>query len=139
MFTFFIVLLIIASVLLVIVVLAQNPKGGGLSSQFGGTGTSQLMGVKRTGDFLEKLTWGLAIAILAFSLTSFIYIGSGKSSEGGIVTPGMQKANEQPIIDMNQQQQQPAEDPFGGANEQNEAPAEEGSLEDMLQQGQDEE
>lgn len=139
MFTFLIVLIIIASVLLTIVVLAQNPKGGGLSSQFGGTGTSQLMGVKRTGDFLEKITWGLAIAIVAFSLTSFIYIRSGKSSEGGISTPGMQKANEQPIIDMNQQQQQPVEDPFGSADEgQGEEPDEDGSLENLLQQEEEE-
>ncbi|PKV75379.1 preprotein translocase subunit SecG [Pontibacter ramchanderi] len=55
-------------VLLILVVLAQNPKGGGLSSQFGGGGASQLMGVKRTGDLLEKLTWGFAIALVVLTL-----------------------------------------------------------------------
>jgi preprotein translocase subunit SecG len=62
--------IIFICVLLVLVVLAQNSKGGGLSSQFGGAGTSQLMGVKRTGDLLEKLTWGFAVALIVLSLTS---------------------------------------------------------------------
>lgn len=106
MFTFLIVITIIASVLLVVVVLAQNPKGGGLSSQFGGTGSSQLMGVKRTGDFLEKTTWVLAIAIVAFSLTSFIFIKTGNTQEG-LSTPGMERAGEQNIIDMNQNNIEP--------------------------------
>ncbi|AMM52296.1 preprotein translocase subunit SecG [Rufibacter sp. DG15C] len=66
-------------VLLILVVLSQNSKGGGLSSQFGGGGTSQLMGVKRTGDLLEKLTWGFAIGIIVLSLSShFILNGSNE-------------------------------------------------------------
>jgi len=73
MYTLFISLAIFAAVLLVLVVLAQNSKGGGLSSQFGGSGASNLIGVKKTGDLLERLTWGFAIAIMVFSLaTNFI-------------------------------------------------------------------
>ncbi|QHL86462.1 preprotein translocase subunit SecG [Nibribacter ruber] len=69
-------------VLLILVVLSQNSKGGGLSSQFGGGGTSQLMGVKRTGDLLEKLTWGFAIGIIVLSLSSqFILSGSNDAVE----------------------------------------------------------
>ncbi|GAB2536115.1 preprotein translocase subunit SecG [Rufibacter soli] len=65
-------------VLLILVVLSQNSKGGGLSSQFGGGGTSQLMGVKRTGDLLEKLTWGFAIGIIVLSLASHtLNLGAG--------------------------------------------------------------
>ena len=67
MFIALISLIIFVCVLLILVVLAQNPKGGGLSSQFGGS-TSQLVGVKRTGDLLEKLTWGFAIALVVLSL-----------------------------------------------------------------------
>ncbi|MFZ6000663.1 MAG: preprotein translocase subunit SecG [Bacteroidota bacterium] len=73
MYTLFISLAIFSAVLLVLVVLAQNAKGGGLSSQFGGSGASNLIGVKKTGDLLERLTWGFAIAIMVFSLaTNFI-------------------------------------------------------------------
>jgi preprotein translocase subunit SecG len=70
MYTVIIVLIIIISILLMLVVLAQNPKGGGLSSQFGGSGTTQLMGVKKTGDFLEKATWALAIALMVATLAA---------------------------------------------------------------------
>ncbi len=73
MYGIIVTLIVIVAVLLILVVLAQNPKGGGLSSQFGGSGTTQLMGVKKTGDLLEKLTWGLAIALLVLSVsTNFI-------------------------------------------------------------------
>jgi preprotein translocase subunit SecG len=63
-------IIIFICVLLVLVVLAQNSKGGGLSGQFGGAGASQLMGVKRTGDLLEKLTWGFAIALVILTLAT---------------------------------------------------------------------
>lgn len=72
MYTLFISLVIISAILLVLVVLAQNSKGGGLSSQFGGSGASNLIGVKKTGDLLERLTWGFAIAIMVFSLATNI-------------------------------------------------------------------
>ena len=48
MYTIFAVLMIITSILLVLVVLVQNPKGGGLSSSFGGGAGNQIMGAKRT-------------------------------------------------------------------------------------------
>ena len=70
MYILFISLAIFSSVLLVLVVLAQNSKGGGLSNQFGGSGASNLIGVKKTGDLLERLTWGFAIAIMVFTLAT---------------------------------------------------------------------
>jgi preprotein translocase subunit SecG len=63
-----IVLAMVASVLLVFVVLAQNAKGGGLSNQFGGSSAANMIGVKKTGDFLERLTWAFMVAIMLFSL-----------------------------------------------------------------------
>jgi preprotein translocase subunit SecG len=71
---FIIVLILVVAVLLILVVLAQNPKGGGLASNFGGAGSSQLMGVKKTGDLLEKLTWGFVIALIVLSLSLNIYM-----------------------------------------------------------------
>jgi len=70
MYTIFAILIIITSILLVLVVLVQNPKGGGLSSSFGGGGGNQIMGAKKTTDFLEKATWTLAIALISLSLLS---------------------------------------------------------------------
>lgn len=66
-------LIILCCVLLVLVILAQNSKGGGLSSQFGGSSASNIIGVKKTGDLLEKLTWGFIVVIMALCLsTNFI-------------------------------------------------------------------
>jgi preprotein translocase subunit SecG len=85
-------LIIFVCVLLILAVLAQNSKGGGLSSQFAGAGTSQLMGVKRTSDLLEQITWGLAIALIVLTLsTSFLLDMSG---EGGINSVNVNRAQE---------------------------------------------
>ena len=61
--------ILLASILLVFVVYIQNPKGGGLSSDFGSA--QQIGGVQKTNDFIDKTTWGLAavIGILSVFLT----------------------------------------------------------------------
>jgi len=56
-----------------------NPKGGGLSSSFGGGDSQQLGGVKQTGDFLDKSTWFLATALLLLILFSNITLNSGET------------------------------------------------------------
>ena len=66
------VLILITCVLLSLVVLVQNSKGGGLASNF--SGSNQYMGVRKTGDFLEKTTWTLAIILLVLSLFSIFVI-----------------------------------------------------------------
>ena len=70
MYVLLISLAIVSAILLVLVVLAQNSKGGGLSGQFGGSAASNLIGVKKTGDLLEKLTWGFIIAIMVLALST---------------------------------------------------------------------
>ena len=62
----FSVLIIIVCVLLILVVLVQNSKGGGIQSQYGAA--TQIMGVKRGTEFIEKATWGLAIVLIALSI-----------------------------------------------------------------------
>ena len=73
MYVFITILIIVVCVLLAAVVLIQNPKGGGLSASFGGVG-QQLLGARRSTDVVEKLTWGLAFAliILCFSTSLFV-------------------------------------------------------------------
>jgi preprotein translocase subunit SecG len=81
MYTVFAVLIIITSILLVLVVLVQNPKGGGLSSSFAGGSGNQIMGAKKTTDFLEKATWTLAIALISLSLLSNFAIPRNNTEE----------------------------------------------------------
>lgn len=65
----FSIIIMISSILLVFVVFIQNPKGGGLSSDFGSA--QQLGGVQKTNDFVDKATWSLAgvVAVLSIVLT----------------------------------------------------------------------
>ena len=65
------ILIFLASIMLIGVVLIQKSKGGGLAAGF--SGYNQLGGVRKTTDFIEKLTWGLAIFICVLSIaTPFI-------------------------------------------------------------------
>lgn len=108
MFTFIIVLIVIVSLLLILVVLAQNSKGG-VGSQFGGS-ASQVMGVKKTSDFLEKLTWGLAISLMLLTVsTKFMITDSLK--DAGINSPNIERAREQGTLPTfeNQEQTPPIE------------------------------
>ncbi len=79
MFTLIIILLIIVSFLLGVVVLVQNSKGGGLASGF--ASSNQIMGVRKTTDFLEKLTWGFAISMLLLAMIGNFVIP--KNTTGG--------------------------------------------------------
>ena len=65
----------ILSFLLILIIMVQNPKGGGLSSSFGGD-TQQIGGVKKTTDFLDKTTWILSSFILILILFSNITLNS---------------------------------------------------------------
>jgi preprotein translocase subunit SecG len=71
------VLILLTCIVLILAVLVQNPKGGGLASGFS-TG-SQVMGVRRTADFLEKATWTLAVLLFVFSIGATAMTGKGKA------------------------------------------------------------
>jgi len=62
------VLIVIASLLLTLLVLVQNSKGGGLSAGF--SSSNQIMGVRKTTDFLEKATWALVIFVVVASIAT---------------------------------------------------------------------
>ena len=72
MYTAISVLIFIICVLLILIVLVQNSKGGGLASSF--ASSNQIMGVRKTTDFMEKATWSLAGAVIVLSIviTAFI-------------------------------------------------------------------
>lgn len=92
--TILIILIGLACVATILVIMVQNPKGGGLSSSFGGSGGgSQMFGVQRTNDFLTRATWTLAIIIAGLTLTAN-FIMRDKETTKTITTPVQQ---EQPI------------------------------------------
>ena len=72
MYLLFIVLIVIAAVLMCGIVLIQNSKGGVLAASF--ASSNQIMGVRKTTDFLEKATWTLAIVIAVFCVISAYWL-----------------------------------------------------------------
>jgi preprotein translocase subunit SecG len=67
------------------VVLIQNSKGGGLASNF--SASNQVMGVQKTSELIEKVTWGLVVALfilcisLSFVIKSSTGTGTAKDTE----------------------------------------------------------
>ena len=80
MYNLITVLLFITCILLILIVLVQNSKGGGLASNF--QSSNQIMGVRKTTDFLEKATWGLACALLVLSIVGTAFIPRDRSAGG---------------------------------------------------------
>jgi preprotein translocase subunit SecG len=93
MFTLLISIIVVLAVLLVLVILAQDSKGG-VGAAFGGS-ASQIMGVTKTGNILEKSTWVLSIAILVLSLTSAAFYS--QENTGEFTSPNIENAKKQII------------------------------------------
>ena len=84
------IIIIAASILLILVVYVQNPKGGGLSSDFGSP--SQLGGVQKTNEVIDKTTWILMGIIVVFSIVLTI-----KSTPKRVVMPQQATEQNQPV------------------------------------------
>jgi preprotein translocase subunit SecG len=90
MYIVLVILVVIVCALLGLIVLIQNPKGGGLSSNF--SSSSQLMGVQKTGDFLEKGTWALAITLMVLSLAINVVTKGGETKSDSQYNDQIQKS-----------------------------------------------
>ena len=86
----FTILIIIGCIGLILFVLVQNPKGGGLNSEFGSA--VQLGGAKRATDILEKGTWGLAILIAVICLAM---VKPGSTASAGEIESDPNAAQDQ--------------------------------------------
>ena len=96
MYVFISILILIAAILLILIVLIQNSKGGGLAAGF--SSSNQIMGVRKTTDFLEKATWTLAgtVVVLSIVITAFI-----PKADEGARSEIRQQVNEAVAIDPN--------------------------------------
>ena len=95
MYTVLVVLIVILAVLMCLIVLIQESKGGGLASSF--SASNQIMGVRKTTDVIEKMTWGLAAAMVVLSVVSVFFIPKMTAEE-----PTMMKAaTEQRAVNSN--------------------------------------
>ena len=92
MYTLVVVLILIISILLGLIVLVQNSKGVGWVSNLGSA--NQMMGVRKTADFLEKATWTLAGILVVLCLVSSVAIPKKVAVDGGTTTEMMQQIQE---------------------------------------------
>ena len=81
MYLFITILILIASIFLILIVLVQNSKGGGLASGF--SSTNQIMGVRKTTDFVEKATWTLAGTVVILSIVASAFLPSANTGSHG--------------------------------------------------------
>lgn len=82
MYTLLVIVMVIAALLMIGIVLIQESKGGGLASQF--SGYNQIGGVRKTTDFIEKTTWGLAAAMVIISVFC-AYVAPQSSTSGSVM------------------------------------------------------
>jgi preprotein translocase subunit SecG len=81
MHTFIVILTIVVSILLVISILLQSSKGSGLAGAFGSMGATQVLGVRRTADFLSKTTSVLAGVFMVLCVLAEFTVNSEKKSD----------------------------------------------------------
>ena len=109
MYIFVVGLIIVVCIILILIILVQNSKGGGLASNF--SGSNQIMGVRKTTDFLEKATWVLASALLILSVAAS-WVNLNNEGDGRSILEGQ---TYEEVLDPSQFQnmplQAPAEEP----------------------------
>ncbi|RMG29284.1 MAG: preprotein translocase subunit SecG [Bacteroidetes bacterium] len=89
------ILSVLVAALLIFVVVIQNSKGGGLSSTFGASSATQMLGARRSNEAIEKITWYLAGGL---ALVAFLANVAGSSSTGSNQGSMMQQSIENQII-----------------------------------------
>ena len=82
MYTLFVVLIVLVALLMIFIVLIQESKGGGLASNF--SSSNAIMGVRKTTDVVEKLTWGLAAAMVVISVAC-AYVAPQAAGESSVM------------------------------------------------------
>lgn len=76
MYSVLVILVVVVSLLMCLIVLVQESKGGGLASSF--ADNNAMLGVRKTTDVVEKITWGLAAVMVVLSILSVAFLDSPK-------------------------------------------------------------
>ncbi len=94
-YTLFVILIVLASLLMIFIVLIQESKGGGLASNF--SSSNAIMGVRKTTDVVEKLTWGLAIAMVVLSVAC-AYVAPQATGDSSVMEGATQEQTALPAM-----------------------------------------
>ena len=102
MYSVLVILMVAVSVLMCFIVIIQESKGGGLASGF--ASSNQIMGVRKTTDFIEKATWTLAIAMVVLSVATAYFVPSVDAQKSVV----LKEKTVMPAVPMQQNQNMPA-------------------------------
>lgn len=94
-YTLLVVLIVLIAILMILIVLIQESKGGGLASNF--SSTNSIMGVRKTTDIVEKLTWGLAGAMVVISVAC-AYVAPQAAGESSVMEGATQEQTALPAM-----------------------------------------
>lgn len=119
MYSVLVILMVVVSVLMCFIVVIQESKGGGLASGF--ASSNQIMGVRKTTDFIEKATWTLAIAMVVLSVASAYFVPTSADQKSVV----LKEKTTMPAVPMQQNNGVPAAgaNAQGGSNGGTQAPA----------------
>ncbi len=89
MYNAIVILIVVFSVLMCLIVLVQESKGGGLASGF--ADNNAMLGVRKTTDVIEKMTWGFAAAMVILSVLSVAFLGSAKDVNASVMEQAVEQ------------------------------------------------
>lgn len=102
------------------IVMIQESKGGGLASNF--SSSNSVLGVRKTTDFIEKATWGLAIAMVVFSVVC-AYVAPSANTDQSVIERAAESSSSNPNNLPN----------FGASQQKQGAPAQKGGAQGAAQ------
>ncbi len=110
MFTVLMIIIIFLGLAMTAVILMQNPKGGGLSSAFGGSGgVGSMLGVRHASDILAKATWWMAGIFIVLSVLVNMFFLPTAGTQESVIQRAAQEAPITPMEGQQQMQQQASE------------------------------
>jgi preprotein translocase subunit SecG len=102
MLNFILIFIIIIAALIIIAAALQSSKKEGMGSAIGAMGANQIIGVKKTSDLMEQITWGLLVLLFCLTFTAS-YVA--KKSQGGSLSPNLELLQKQDLLTPSNQQQ----------------------------------
>ena len=110
MATFLSILIIVVCILLALIVLIQNPKGGGIASNF--MSSNQFIGARQQVELIEQITWGFVGGLVVLCIAYAALVGNGNKQND--TTESIVGKSEMPMPGNpapQQQQSAPAQQP----------------------------
>ena len=94
--TLLITLIIITAIFLILITFLQSSKKEGMGNSLGNMGANQIIGVKKTSDLLEQITWGLLTVLFTLSLNITFFLKNNKKKIS--ISPNLERLYSQDLL-----------------------------------------